>query len=418
MSRKPSKLKPLLTLARYGLLALALIYLVMNVHWHDRISLKTGPGDADKEAVRLVIHDEAAGTLVVIRDGEEITLPIDRAVISATAGIPEIKPGLKTAVRQLDLSQALWALVIFAPVPLLAAVRLVWMLMIQNVHIGYWNSVKLTYAGTFFNFALPGTTGGDLVKAYYLTQYTHHKTEAVTTVFFDRVVGLVGVFTVATAMMLVKWNTSPVDMTTYLILPVIAFSGLGVFALLIFSPGVRRLLRLRTLADRLPFASHVVRVGAALGRMGKRRRLLGYAYVLTLALQFLVFYSAFVMSQALQMDGSVVHYLIFVPIGFMIAAIPISPPQAFGVMEAAFIEFFTGPELANSASQAVTLALLLRLTQLVWALPGMLVPLFGAHLPRRDELDEMEETLEHEFEEPVNHDEDPAPTPRAAGEPS
>ena len=79
------------------------------------------------------------------------------------------------------------------------------------------------------------------------------------------------------------------------------------------------------------------------------------------------------------------YYCTYVSIGFLIAAIPITPPQAFGVMEAAYVQFFTQGGL-NDASQAVALALGVRFIQLVWALPGLLVPLLGAHLPNKAEL--------------------------------
>jgi hypothetical protein len=59
-------------------------------------------------------------------------------------------------------------------------------------------------------------------------------------------------------------------------------------------------------------------------------------------------------------------------------------------MEAAYIQFFALGRLHNDPSQAVALAVALRLIQLVWALPGILVPLLGAHLPRKDELASLE----------------------------
>jgi hypothetical protein len=272
------------------------------------------------------------------------------------------------------------------------------MLGIQRVHISYWKSVKFSFAGNFFNFALPGTTGGDLVKAYYLTKHTPHKTEAFTTVFLDRVVGLLGIFTFATVMIILKWQQSDVNLGAYLLIPAGAFAGLLGLGAIILSRRLRTKLRLRALAERLPLGHHVVRVGQATLRMRAAKLRLGSSFALTVVLQVFVFVSAFVMSRALAMDGGFLHFMIFVPIGFMIAAIPISPPQAFGVMEAAFIEFFTGPSFANSASQAVTFALALRVTQLCWALPGGLVPALGAHVPRRDELEALEAEAEQELE--------------------
>ena len=60
----------------------------------------------------------------------------------------------------------------------------------------------------------------------------------------------------------------------------------------------------------------------------------------TIVLQLIVMISAFIMAKSIGMGGDLSHYLIFVPIGFLIAAIPINPPQGFGVMESAYILFF------------------------------------------------------------------------------
>ena len=72
----------------------------------------------------------------------------------------------------------------------MASARFVWLLRAQGIYIGYWEGIKLTYAGNFFNFVMVGTTGGDLFKAFYVAQHTRYKLEAVTTIFLDRVVGL------------------------------------------------------------------------------------------------------------------------------------------------------------------------------------------------------------------------------------
>jgi hypothetical protein len=110
----------------------------------------------------------------------------------------------------------------------------------------------------------------------------------------------------------------------------------------------------------------------------------------TIALQLAFVLSAYTMALAIGMKGPATLYFMCVPLGYLIAAIPIAPPQAFGIMEWAFIQFFT-PGGINTASQAVTFALATRVIQLVWALPGVLVPLLGAHLPTQAEREEMEQ---------------------------
>ena len=172
----------LMTILRYGLCVAAIVFLVYTVSWHDTVILK----DAPDEAVRLLEWNESE--LTIEREGQPTTLTWDD--VKHDDGVPAITYGIRGIVHRMNLRQALLAILIFLPVPILQSIRLVWMLAVQDVKLSYWNAIKLSYAGNFFNFALPGTVGGDVIKAYYVTRFTHHKTEAVTTIFLDRVVGL------------------------------------------------------------------------------------------------------------------------------------------------------------------------------------------------------------------------------------
>ena len=50
------------------------------------------------------------------------------------------------------------------------------------------------FIGHFFNSFMPGGTGGDLAKAYYAARETHHrKTEAITSIIIDRLLGLAAI---------------------------------------------------------------------------------------------------------------------------------------------------------------------------------------------------------------------------------
>jgi uncharacterized protein (TIRG00374 family) len=72
----------------------------------------------------------------------------------------------------------------------LTALRWRMLLLSQGLHPTHGACVRMTYTGCFFSCFLPGGTGGDLVKAYYVARDTHKRAEAVTTVFLDRVLGL------------------------------------------------------------------------------------------------------------------------------------------------------------------------------------------------------------------------------------
>lgn len=382
--KKKRKLGWVLTALRYGLCVVAIVWLAYNVPWYDHVRL----GDADGPRARLM--EEHDDSVVILRDGQRETVGYEQVHHAEVAGqrVPDIEYGIPSVVRQIDGRLALLALVMFAPVWLLQSYRLVLMVAIQGVKLAYWPAIKMTYAGNFFNFALPGTTGGDLIKAYYVAQYTHLKTEVVTTVFLDRAVGLFSVVVIASVAILLRWDP---DQFGYLV-GVLAtiFGALLVLTVLVFSKRMRAALALTQIAERLPFGAQLLRVGRATVAMRNHKFRVIAALGLSVALQCIVMASAAVMASALGMGGHWSVYFIYVAIGFLIAAIPISPPQAIGVMEAAYVQFFTSAGLAT-ASQAVALALAVRLTQLVWALPGVLVPLLGAHVPSQAELAALEQ---------------------------
>jgi hypothetical protein len=64
------------------------------------------------------------------------------------------------------------------------------LLQAQDLHPSRMDCLAMNYIGAFFSTYLPGATGGDFVKAYYVARDSHKKAEAVTTVFLDRVFGL------------------------------------------------------------------------------------------------------------------------------------------------------------------------------------------------------------------------------------
>jgi hypothetical protein len=73
----------------------------------------------------------------------------------------------------------------------------------RGLHLPLGRATRISFVAQFFNSFLLGSTGGDLIKAYYAARETHHKkTEAVTTVFVDRLVGLWAMLLFACLMMI------------------------------------------------------------------------------------------------------------------------------------------------------------------------------------------------------------------------
>ncbi len=61
----------------------------------------------------------------------------------------------------------------------------------------YAAAIRLFFLGLFYNNLMPGSVGGDLVKAWYVTKHTDKRLEGVLSVFMDRVIGLFGMVLMA-----------------------------------------------------------------------------------------------------------------------------------------------------------------------------------------------------------------------------
>ena len=121
----------------------------------------------------------------------------------------------------------------------LSAYRWRMLLAVQDIHITFGESLRLTYIGWFFNNWMPGATGGDFVKAYYIAQQTHKKTEAVTVVFLDRIIGLVAMCMMGAAAVTVSLHDPNVRLARYLVSAFLAGGARGRHRLLQPPPAQR-----------------------------------------------------------------------------------------------------------------------------------------------------------------------------------
>jgi uncharacterized protein (TIRG00374 family) len=86
-----------------------------------------------------------------------------------------------------------------------------WWLLLKgaNLECNFKRAMLFQTIGFFFNTAMPGAVGGDLIKAIYIVKdqkIPSGKTAALLTVLLDRVVGLIGLFVMGSIAALVYFN--------------------------------------------------------------------------------------------------------------------------------------------------------------------------------------------------------------------
>lgn len=279
---------------------------------------------------------------------------------------------LATLWRGADKRLLLLSILAFGPAPVLISLRLKLLLSVHDVRLSLWNAMRATFAGNFVINTLPvGTPGGDTVKAYYIARDTPNKHEAVTVVFFDRVIGVLGLVLMAGVVVLADWNNPAfaVWRAKIGVLVAVLVAGGAVY----FSNWTRQLIRLDWILAHMPLGHHFQRVDRAIFEFRNRPRRVIACVILANILQVTCIFSLFLAGWALGMVNAdapwstLPVYLAYVSIAFLAGALPI------GVMELVFQQLFVGAAGLGSPEAALSLSLFGRFIQLLWSLPGGLI---------------------------------------------
>ncbi len=287
------------------------------------------------------------------------------------------------------------SLAIYAVAQVVIAVRWWLLLRAQGIHIETLAAIRLFFLGLFYNNLMPGSVGGDLLKAWYVTKHTQKKLEGVLSVFVDRVIGLLGMVLMATFTYLafVRGQITTGDGGGKAGVPRWLSQHQGVILWAVAAVGVAFAAVLVHPAGRASLAHAAARVrGRSVSALGRVRdavavycsrpwTLLG-ALGLTLISQSTVIVAFWLLGRNLGIEAGLRYYFVIFPITWVVAAMPISV-AGLGVLEGGTVGLFslltgTPRELATA------LALCQRFVWILASLPGGLVHLLGAHLPERE----------------------------------
>lgn len=244
----------------------------------------------------------------------------------------------------------------------------------QDMKLGWKRVNTIFFIGLFFNSFMIGPTGGDLIKAYYTARETNHKkTEAVTTIFIDRVIGLLVMALMVGGMILLRWNFYMSNATTrafawpaLIACGTLLAGGIVAFSVHIFElfPWIRRW-------NHIPAIGRIVetveRVYNAFYVCRTRPSLLLALTVQSLVIQLAFVSAAWCTGKALCIDLPFIAYLSFSPLVGLISAIPITPGGT-GIREAASIKLWS--VLGVPDEKAFLLAFIPFVFLVLWGLPG------------------------------------------------
>src|SRR2546423_8746809 len=147
---------------------------------------------------------------------------------------PNRRAQMVEALRNADYRWVLMAMLAYLVVEVAAAFRWHVLLKVQNIHLSVPRLTGLFFIGLFYNQFLPGGTGGDIIKSYYLLKETpDRKAGALLAVVFDRFIGIVAFGAVTATLIAFRYDfffQKPGNRNLLLVL-LFLFGGAGGFLL-------------------------------------------------------------------------------------------------------------------------------------------------------------------------------------------
>jgi uncharacterized protein (TIRG00374 family) len=258
----------------------------------------------------------------------------------------------------------------------LESLRLVLLFRSQGIALGFVEGLRVIALGVFFNFAVPGSTGGDVMKLYYLARDRGgRRVEVATVLVVDRFIALFSLLSIV--LLLVRTDAELVRdeplVRSIATVAALAWGFLLAGAVLFTSRRVRLPAALARAVLRLPLARYALRGRDALRRFGGHAGAVLAAFLVSAlghAMLLALFVSA---ARVLLPDAPAARVCLLSLLGLLVNALPITP-GGLGVGEAAFDQLFRAAGYARGSP----LILAWRAAQLpLFALGGILYTVGG-----------------------------------------
>ena len=316
---------------------------------------------------------------------------------------PNRRAQMAEALRHAHYSWVVIGILAYVVVEIAAAFRWHVLLKVQGIHLSFWRLSGLFLIGMFYNQFLPGGTGGDIIKSYYLLKETpDKKAGALLAVVFDRLIGLVALVAITGTLIGLRYDflsqTTETRQLLWILLVVLSASIAGLLTTFVIT-GFNLF---HLLPEKFPGREKLIEISAAYHLYARHWRATLVAFGSSIVAHLATFTTFLCAAYSLGAVVPLVNFFAVMPVERTISALPISF-AGIGLREKVLQIMLNGlcgvPE-----AQAILIGSLSFLIILICCLPGALVYLFykPSGAVARVRLREMEQevvTLEHEIGE-------------------
>jgi glycosyltransferase 2 family protein len=238
---------------------------------------------------------------------------------------PTKRAQMMLALRLADYRWIVAAIFAYILVEIAAAARWHILLKVQGINLSIPRVGGLFFIGMFYNQFLPGGTGGDIIKSYYLLKETPtKKAGALLAVLFDRLIGLVALVTITAVLIFLRydWLAQTNDTRKYLwfVLVLLGSSILGLLTTFVIS-GFNLV---RRLPQHFPAREKLIEISAAYHLYAKHWTGSLLAFAVSLIAHLATFATFLFVAYTLRANVRLIDFFAVMPIERTISAMPIS----------------------------------------------------------------------------------------------
>jgi uncharacterized protein (TIRG00374 family) len=316
---------------------------------------------------------------------------------------PTRRAQMAAAIRDAQYHWVVIGILAYVVVEIAAAFRWHVLLKVQGIHLSFLRLSGLFLIGMFYNQFLPGGTGGDIIKSYYLLKETpDKKAGALLAVVFDRLIGLVALVAITGALIGLRYDFLSQTTETRQLLWFLLFL-LGSSILFLLSTFIISGFSLfHWLPEKFPGREKLIEIAAAYHLYAHHWRATLVAFGVSLVAHLATFATFLCAAYALGAAVPLLDFFAIMPVERTISALPISF-AGIGLREKV-LQIMLNGLCGVSEAKAILIGSLSFLIILVCCIPGALVYLLYkpsgvvAHVKLREMQKEVA-TLEHEISE-------------------
>ncbi|WP_432799776.1 lysylphosphatidylglycerol synthase transmembrane domain-containing protein [Poriferisphaera sp. WC338] len=371
-------------IARLLIAVVGIGYIAWSLTWTDSILVPAGQlvqdGSPNTKAILLPIESESETSYLVALPSTKHTQFVDlsnntipKSLLGDQPDQFQYRQGIVSTLREANYTKLAIGFLLIGLIFPMQAMRWWLLLTCRGLAVSKRKAYRLTMVGLFFNFCMPGMTGGDVVKAYYAAKGSGSRSTAIMSVALDRVAGLFGLILLAGIVGL--WM---LDHDLARKITIIIWLGIGAIVIggcIYFSGRTRKALGVAWLMGKMSQDNPLNKIDQAAVAYRHHKWTVLAAIAISLPVHLAQVGAVSLAGYALGMQTNLGLMFVVLPLIFLAGSMPISY-QGLGVMEGLGIAFLAIGDVATN-NQVVGMLLLMRIFFVIYALCSSIFVLRG-----------------------------------------